>query len=75
MKFVRRKKPCKFCDDKSRKIDYKEPATLRRFVTDQGKIIPSSVTGTCSRHQRALTKAIKRARNIALMPYHLDVTQ
>ena len=73
MKF--RIKPCKFCDDRLRKIDYKEPITLRRFVTDQGKIIPSSVTGTCTRHHRAVTHAIKRSRNIALMPYHLDVTQ
>jgi len=55
-------------------IDYKDPKTLRKFITEQGKIIPRRITGTCARHQRDLTSAIKRARNIALLPYTFDVT-
>lgn len=54
-------------------IDYKNPTMLRRFVTEQGKILPRRITGTCARHQRSLVTAIKRARNIALLPYHNDV--
>lgn len=54
-------------------IDYKNPAMLRRFVTEQGKILPRRITGTCSLHQRALVTSIKRARNIALLPYSNDV--
>jgi len=54
-------------------IDYKNPAMLRRFVTEQGKILPRRITGTCSKHQRTLVTAIKRARNIALLPYTNDV--
>ncbi len=70
-----RRKICKFCENPRRQqIDYKDPKTLRRFITDQGKIIPRRITGTCARHQRELTRAIKRARNIALLPYTYDVT-
>jgi len=70
-----RRKICKFCENPRRmQIDYKDPKTLRRFITDQGKIIPRRITGTCARHQRALTRAIKRARNIALLPSTFDVT-
>ena len=54
-------------------IDYKNPAMLRRFITEQGKILPRRITGTCSKHQRTLVTAIKRARNIALLPYTNDV--
>ena len=75
MAFMSRRKICKFCENQVKKIDYKDVRTLRRFVTEQGKIIPSRVTGVCSRHQRMLTSAIKRARNIALLHYSLDVTQ
>ncbi|MFC1747102.1 30S ribosomal protein S18 [Candidatus Neomarinimicrobiota bacterium] len=75
MAFMSRRKICKFCENQVKKIDYKDVRTLRRFVTEQGKIIPSRVTGVCSRHQRMLTRAIKRARNIALLHYSLDVTQ
>lgn len=75
MAFMSRRKICKFCDSQVRRIDYKDARTLRRFITDQGKIIPRRVTGVCARHQRQLTKAIKRARNIALIHYSLDVTQ
>ena len=69
MAMMRRKKICKFCESPKLKIDYKNYKMLRRFITEQGKIIPRRITGTCTRHQRALTKAIKRARNIALLPY------
>lgn len=68
-----KKKVCAFCDDKNLKfIDYKDVNRLRKFVTEKGKIIPSRQTGTCSRHQRELTTAIKRARNIALLPFSGD---
>jgi small subunit ribosomal protein S18 len=75
MAIISKKKICKFCENPSEKIDYKNYKMLRRFVTEQGKIIPSRITGTCSKHQRELTKAIKRARNIALLHYAFDVTQ
>jgi small subunit ribosomal protein S18 len=65
-----KKKVCAFCDDKNLKfIDYKDVNRLKKFVTESGKILPSRQTGTCSRHQRELTVAIKRARNIALLPF------
>ncbi|MBS1270908.1 MAG: 30S ribosomal protein S18 [Candidatus Marinimicrobia bacterium] len=70
-----RRKICKFCENPRRmSIDYKDPKTLRKFITEQGKIIPRRITGTCARHQGELTSAIKRARNIALLPYTFDVT-
>lgn len=75
MAIISKKKICKFCENPGEKIDYKNYKMLRRFVTEQGKIIPSRITGTCAKHQRELTKAIKRARNIALLPYAFDVTQ
>ncbi|MDJ0803287.1 MAG: 30S ribosomal protein S18 [Desulfobacterales bacterium] len=64
-----RRKVCRFCADKSLTIDYKEPKTLRNFTTERGKIIPRRISGTCAKHQRKLTLAIKRARTIALLPY------
>lgn len=64
-----KKKVCIFCENKGKKIDYKDVATLRKFVTESGKILPSRQTGTCPKHQRELTVAIKRARNIALLPF------
>ena len=65
-----KKKVCAFCDDKNLKvIDYKDVNRLKKFVTESGKILPSRQTGTCSRHQRELTVAIKRARNMALLPF------
>lgn len=64
-----RKKVCAFCVDKVESIDYKEPEKLRRFVTDRGKIIPRRISGNCAKHQRQLTKAIKLARQMALLPY------
>jgi len=73
MPILNKRKICKFCENPQEKIDYKNYRLLRRFVTEQGKIIPSRITGTCSKHQRQLAKAIKRARNIALLPYQTDV--
>lgn len=67
MPVMGRRRICKFCEDRSLLIDYKNVKLLRKFVTDQGKIIPGRVTGTCASHQRELTRAIKRARNIALL--------
>ena len=64
-----RVKVCRFCEEKAASIDYKDDRLLRRFVTERGKVIPRRMTGTCARHQRALTTAIKRARNIAVLPY------
>ena len=64
-----RKKVCQFCADKSQEIDYKDVETLKRFVSEKGKILPRRVTGTCALHQRKVTEAIKRARTIALLPY------
>jgi small subunit ribosomal protein S18 len=60
---------CHFCVEKIDYIDYKDSKTLRRFVADRGKILPRRITGTCASHQRSLTVAIKRARNIALLHY------
>lgn len=68
-KVYRRKKVCKFCVDKNITIDYKDPKTLKHFITERGKIIPRRITGTCAKHQRELSSAIKRARHIALLPY------
>ena len=67
-----RKKVCGFCVDKVENIDYKDIARLRRYMSERGKILPRRVTGTCAKHQRELTTAIKRARHIALMPYVQD---
>jgi small subunit ribosomal protein S18 len=64
-----RRKSCRFCADHVAAIDYKDFNRIRSFVSDRGKIIPSRMTGTCASHQRELTKAIKRARNIALLPF------
>lgn len=65
----RRRKVCQFCKDKMQHIDYKDAPRLRRFISERGKIIARRSTGTCAGHQRLLTAAIKRARNIALLPY------
>jgi small subunit ribosomal protein S18 len=64
-----RRKVCRFCADKDSRIDYKDARGLGNFLTERGKVIPSRITGTCSRHQRQLTTAIKRARTVALLPY------
>ena len=64
-----RKKVCQFCVDRSEFIDYKDVAKLRKYMTERAKILPRRVTGCCAYHQRELTTAIKRARQIALIPY------
>ena len=68
----RRRKVCALCADKVETIDYKDVARLRRYLSERAKIVPRRVTGTCARHQRELTVAIKRARHIALLPYVAD---
>lgn len=68
-KVFHRRKVCKFCADKVQHIDYKDVKTLRSFVTERGKIVPKRIYGTCTRHQRQLTEAVKRARHLALLPY------
>ena len=68
----RKKKVCQFCADKNKTIDYKDVETLKKYVTERGKILPKRVTGTCAVHQREVTKAIKRARIVALLPYQAD---
>ena len=72
MAMMSNRKVCVFCENSEQKINYKEFKLLRKFITDQGKIIPSHVTGVCSKHQRQLGSAIKQARNIALLPYSVD---
>ena len=69
---MRRRKVCQFCADKTKEIDYKDVDTLKEYVTERGKILPKRITGTCAMHQREVTKAIKRARIVALLPYTQD---
>ena len=64
-----RKKVCSFCVDKVEHIDYKDAGKLRRFITERGKILPRRISGNCAKHQQQVTLAIKRARNIALLPF------
>lgn len=71
--FVRKKKVCRFCVDKSDFIDYKKAEILAPFLQERGKILPRRMTGTCARHQRWLTVAIKRAQNIALLPFSAEL--
>ncbi len=68
----RRRKYCKFCEDKANWIDYKDLRTLQNYVPERAKILPRRISGTCSTHQRQLMRAIKRARNIALLPFTSD---
>jgi small subunit ribosomal protein S18 len=71
--FVRKKKVCRFCVDKADFIDYKRAEILAPFIQERGKILPRRMTGTCARHQRWLTVAIKRAQNIALLPFAAEL--
>ena len=71
--FVRKKKVCRFCVDKADFIDYKKAEILSPFIQERGKILPRRMTGTCARHQRWLTVAIKRAQNIALLPFAAEL--
>ena len=68
----RRKKVCVFCEEHAESIDYKDVAKLRKFIAERSKILPRRVTGTCAKHQRELTIAIKRARHMALIPFVTD---
>lgn len=68
----RKKKVCQFCVDNMNVIDYKDHNKLRKFVSERGKILPRRISGTCAKHQRTLTAAIKRARHVALLPYTQD---
>lgn len=68
-----RKKVCRFCADRNLQVDYRDPNTLRLFVTERGKIIPRRISGNCAQHQRKVAVAIKRARQIALLPYTQNV--
>ena len=69
----RRKKVCQFCADKTVTIDYKDVDTLKKYISERGKILPRRITGTCTMHQRAVTTAIKRARTVALLPFDADL--
>ena len=69
---MKRRKVCTFCVDKVTAIDYKDTNRLKKYVTERGKILPRRVTGNCASHQRGLTDAIKRSRQIALMPYVIE---
>jgi small subunit ribosomal protein S18 len=64
-----RRKPCPYCRDKIEQVDYKDVGALRRFVSDRGKIRSRRITGACRRHQRQIARAVKRARELALLPY------
>ncbi len=68
----KRRKVCSFCVDKIVAIDYKETGRLRRYLTERGKILPRRISGNCAGHQRQLTQAIKRARQIAMLPYSAE---
>ncbi len=68
-RFYQRRKICRFCVDNDLEINYKVPKALRQFITERGKIIPRRITGTCAKHQRELTIAIKQSRQIALLPF------
>ena len=69
MAFYKRRKVCRFCINKDMELSYKDPDVLLNYVTERGKIIPRRISGVCSKHQRALSREIKRARTIALLPF------
>lgn len=68
----KKRKVCQFCASKDARIDYKNTQRLQKYVTERGKILPRRITGNCARHQRQLTRAIKKARQVALLPYSAD---
>jgi small subunit ribosomal protein S18 len=72
---LKKRRICRFCEEKELFVDYKDDKRLMRFTTEQGKIIPRRTSGTCARHQRMLTTAIKRARLLALVPYVAEITK
>ena len=69
---IKKRRTCRFCESKEIYIDYKDEKRLIRFVSEQGKVIPKRITGTCAKHQRQLVQAIKRARHLALLPFVSD---
>lgn len=71
-RFRPRKKVCAFCKDKTKVLDYKDEAALKPFISERGKILPRRVTGTCAKHQRLVTMQVKRARQIAILPYQTN---
>ena len=70
--FHRRRKVCVFCSEKAKPVDYKDTATLRKYISERGKILPRRVTGNCAEHQRDLTLAVKRARHLAMLPFTVE---
>lgn len=68
----RRRKVCTFCSENAKPIDYKDVTTLRKYISERGKILPRRITGNCAKHQRWLTVAIKRARHLAMLPYEVE---
>ncbi|MBI3787791.1 MAG: 30S ribosomal protein S18 [Ignavibacteriales bacterium] len=72
---IRKKRTCRFCDNKENYIDYKNEKKIQRFISEQGRIIPKRITGTCAKHQRMLVIAIKRARHLALLPFVSDAVK
>lgn len=70
--YMKKKKVCAFCVDKIDSLDYKDLAKMRKFISERGKILPRRVTGTCAKHQRMVTTAIKRARHLALLPFKVE---
>ncbi len=68
-RFIRRKKYCRFCAEKVENIDYKNVDLLKPFISERGKIIPRRISGVCAKHQRQLSRAVKRARHLALLPF------
>lgn len=71
-RFRPRRKVCAFCKDKNRTIDYKDVASMKPFINERGKILPRRATGTCAAHQRQVTLNVKRARQVALLPYQVN---
>ncbi len=71
--YFRRRKVCRFCVDKIDRIDFKDTRMLSQFVAERGRIVPRRISGTCTPHQRRLTRAIKQARNIALLPFAAEL--
>ena len=69
---IKKRRTCRFCESKEIYIDYKDEKRLIRFISEQGKVIPKRITGTCAKHQRQLVQAIKRARHLALLPFVSD---
>ena len=70
--FRRRRKVCVFCSEKAKPIDYKDVATIKKYISERGKNLPRRITGNCAEHQRDITLAVKRARHIALLPYTVE---